>query len=239
MSDGVMLSPGGGRRIVGGGLDATVKVTTSHPALMSTFEMIIPAGYDVGAHVHAHGEEVFYVIDGELDVLAFEPVDRSLPDWYHWESRSGQRYLHGGPGAFMFVPENVPHAFANRTTKPTRIFFQSSVPGGHENYFDELLALLRQQRHARSEGHRRPAAPLRHRAAHRAAPRPAPAAPSGPPPRRGMRPDRAQDSPQQGIQSIEVGSRVLLALEQGADRWRSRRSPSAAACTRARCTAIS
>ena len=143
MSDGVMLAPGGGRRIVGGGLDATVKVTTSHPALMSTFEMIIPAGYDVGAHVHAHGEEVFYVIDGELDVLAFEPVDRSLPDWYHWESGSGQRYLHGGPGAFMFVPENTPHAFANRTNKPAKIFFQSSVPGGHENYFDELLALLR------------------------------------------------------------------------------------------------
>jgi mannose-6-phosphate isomerase-like protein (cupin superfamily) len=138
-----MLAPGGGRRIVGGGLDATVKVTTSHPALMSTFEMIIPAGYDVGAHVHAHGEEVFYVIDGELDVLAFEPVDRSLPDWYHWESGSGQRFLHGGPGAFMFVPENTPHAFANRTNKPAKIFFQSSVPGGHENYFDELLALLR------------------------------------------------------------------------------------------------
>jgi uncharacterized RmlC-like cupin family protein len=143
MTDGVMLSPGAGRRIVGGGLDATVKVASDHPALMSSFEMIIPAGYDVGAHVHVHGEEVFYVVEGELDVLAFDPVDRSVPDWYHWESASGQRYLHGGPGAFMFVPENVPHAFANRTTKPTRIFFQSSVPGGHENYFDELAALLR------------------------------------------------------------------------------------------------
>jgi DNA-binding IclR family transcriptional regulator len=30
-----------------------------------------------------------------------------------------------------------------------------------------------------------------------------------------MRSDRAQDSPQQGIQSIEVGSKVLLALEAG------------------------
>jgi mannose-6-phosphate isomerase-like protein (cupin superfamily) len=143
MTDGVMLASGAGRRIVGGGLDATLKVAGDHPALMSTFEMIIPAGYDVGAHVHAHGEEVFYVVEGELDVLAFDPVDRSVPDWYHWESASGQRYLHGGPGAFMFVPENVPHAFANRTTTPTKIFFQSSVPGGHENYFEELAALLR------------------------------------------------------------------------------------------------
>jgi len=24
-----------------------------------------------------------------------------------------------------------------------KVFFQSSVPGGHENYFDELMALLR------------------------------------------------------------------------------------------------
>src|ERR1700693_4538962 len=105
MTDGVMLSPGAGRRIVGGGLDATVKVASDPPALMSSFEMIIPAGYDVGAHVHAHGEEVFYVVEGELDVLAFDPVDRTVADWYQWESASGQRYLHGGAGAFMFVPE--------------------------------------------------------------------------------------------------------------------------------------
>jgi mannose-6-phosphate isomerase-like protein (cupin superfamily) len=138
-----MLSPGDGRRIVGGGLDATVKVASDHPALMSSFEIVVPPGYDVGAHVHAHGEEVFYVVEGELDVLSFEPLDRSVADWYTWESSSGQRYLHGGPGSFMFVPENVPHAFANRTKTPTKIFFQSSVPGGHENYFDELMALLR------------------------------------------------------------------------------------------------
>ena len=82
------------------------------------------------------------MVEGELDVLAFEPVDRSLPDWHQWESSSGQRYLHGGPGSFMFVPENVPHAFSNQTDQPVKLFFQSSVPGGHENYFDELMALL-------------------------------------------------------------------------------------------------
>lgn len=143
MTDGVMLQPGGGHRIVGGGLDATVKVTGDHPALTSTFEVIIPPGYDVGAHVHALGEEVFYVVEGELDLLAFDPVDRTVPDWHQWESATGQRYLHGGPGAFMFVPEGVPHAFSNRTKKPVKMLFQSSVPGGHENYFEELAGLLR------------------------------------------------------------------------------------------------
>jgi mannose-6-phosphate isomerase-like protein (cupin superfamily) len=143
VTDGVMCPPGAGRRIVGGGFDATLKVASDYPALMSTFEVVLPAGYDVGAHVHAHGEEVFYVVEGELDWLAFEPLDRSVPDWHEWESTSGQRYMHGGPGFFMFVPEGVPHAFSNPTKKAAKIFFQSSVRGGHENYFDELAALLR------------------------------------------------------------------------------------------------
>src|ERR1039457_5296049 len=42
----------------------------------------------------------------------------------------------------MFVPQGVPHAFSNPTGKPVKVFFQSSVPGGHENYFDELMSLL-------------------------------------------------------------------------------------------------
>jgi hypothetical protein len=43
----------------------------------------------------------------------------------------------------MFVPEHTPHAFANTTRQPAKLFFQSSIPGGHENYFEELAALLR------------------------------------------------------------------------------------------------
>ena len=82
MTDGVMLGPGEGRRIVGKGLDATVKSTMDLPALTASFEIVIPPGYDVGAHVHALGEEIFYVVEGELDILAFDPVDRANPDWY-------------------------------------------------------------------------------------------------------------------------------------------------------------
>jgi uncharacterized RmlC-like cupin family protein len=144
----LMLAPGGGRRIVGGALDATVKMTSDHPALTSSCEMVVPPGYDVGAHVHARGEEVVYIVEGELDLLAFEPRDRTQPDWHQWESATGQRFMRGGPGAFMFVPAGIPHAFANPTGKPVKMFFQSSVPGGHEHYLDELMLLLR-----RSDGH--------------------------------------------------------------------------------------
>jgi len=139
---GVALGPGQGQPLLGGGMDATIKVTMSHPAFASMFELRVPPGFDVGAHVHGQGEEVFYVVRGQLDVLAFEPRDRSATDWHTWESAAGERFLRGGPGAFLYVPPGVPHAFGNPTDAETVVFFQSSVPGGHENYFRELADLL-------------------------------------------------------------------------------------------------
>lgn len=138
-----MLAPGEGRRIVGGGLDATLKVAASHPSFASSFEIVLPPGYDAGAHVHLHGEEVFFVLEGELDVFAFEPITRTGDDWHDWRSPSGQQFLTGGPGAFLYVPPQTPHGFANRTDADVRVFFQSSAPGGHDHYFDELAAVLR------------------------------------------------------------------------------------------------
>lgn len=137
---GLMLAPGEGRVIAGGPMRATLKVPGGAGALTSTFEMVIQPGFDVGAHVHSRGEELFYVVAGELDLLAFEPTVRS-GDWHEWTSASGQRVLHGGPGAVLFVPAGVPHAFSNSTGSPVTMLFQSA-PSGHEDYFDELVGLL-------------------------------------------------------------------------------------------------
>jgi len=140
-AEGIVLPPGQGEAIAG--LGATLKAPMGPDTSMSSFEVVIAPGYDVGAHVHSRGEEVFFVLEGEIDLLAFEPVDRSVGDWHDWVSGSGRRFLRGGPGAFMHVPAGVPHAFGNRSGTPVRMFFQSSVPGGHENYFRELAELLR------------------------------------------------------------------------------------------------
>jgi hypothetical protein len=59
----VVLPPGAGRRITGGSLDATAKITTGHPALAPAFEVVIGPGFDVGAHVHAHGQDLFYIVE--------------------------------------------------------------------------------------------------------------------------------------------------------------------------------
>ncbi len=138
----IMLPPGAGRRIVGHGIDATVKATMGEGAFAATFEVVVPPRYDVGAHVHGEGAEIFFVISGQLDVLAFEPLDRSVHDWHDWTSANGRTYLRGGPGSFIFVPAGTPHAFANPGDEPAVMFFQSAAAAAHQRYFDELAALL-------------------------------------------------------------------------------------------------
>ena len=137
---GLMLAPGEGRVFAGGPMRATLKVPGGADASTSTFEIVIQPGFDVGAHVHTRGEELFYVVEGELDLLAFTPTVRS-EDWHAWTSASGQRMLRGGPGSVLFVPAGVPHAFSNSTGSPVTMLFQSA-PSGHEDYFAELVELL-------------------------------------------------------------------------------------------------
>ncbi|QIZ38250.1 cupin domain-containing protein [Saccharopolyspora sp. ASAGF58] len=139
---GFVVPPGGGKRIVTGAQDVTFKVTGVHSMAASSFEVVVPPGFDVGAHVHARSEELFYVLEGELEVLAFEPVVRGGDGWSEWEGESGQRVCRAGPGSVMFVPPGCPHAFANRGDVVARMFFQSSPPSHHERYFEELLEIL-------------------------------------------------------------------------------------------------
>jgi oxalate decarboxylase/phosphoglucose isomerase-like protein (cupin superfamily) len=138
-----MLPPGAGRVIAGGGLHATLKVPGGNPAVASTFEVVVPPGFDVGAHVHSAAQELFYVLEGELDLLAFEPQQRTPEDWHSWISSDGRRFLHGEAGSLLFIPPGCPHAFSNPTSKPARVLFQAA-PSGHEDYLDELAAMLRE-----------------------------------------------------------------------------------------------
>ena len=141
MTDGQVLLAGQGQLIETAGM--TLKVGAGHTQRWSAFEATVPPGFDVGAHVHGEAEEIFYVLDGELDLLAFHPQDQAVPDWSGWQSAAGSTPVRGGPGAFMFVPAGCPHAFANRSTSVARMLFLVS-PAGHEHYLSELGALLRQ-----------------------------------------------------------------------------------------------
>ena len=139
MTEGMTLLPGTGQPIPAAGM--TLKVGAAQTPTWSAFETIVTPGFDVGAHVHTAAEEIFYVLDGELDLLAFEPVARTATDWSGWESAAGQRVQRAGPGSLMFVPAGCPHAFANRGELPARMLFLVA-PAGHEHYLAELGQLL-------------------------------------------------------------------------------------------------
>jgi mannose-6-phosphate isomerase-like protein (cupin superfamily) len=142
MVDGLIIPPGQGRKLVTRAQEVTFKITGAHAGAGSVFEVVVPPGFDVGAHVHTRSEEMFYVLGGELEVLAFEPEERTPDDWRHWRGAAGRRPVRAGAGSCMFVPPGCPHAFSNRTDTAARMLFQSAPPPDHERYFEELLEIF-------------------------------------------------------------------------------------------------
>ncbi|HZR49718.1 MAG TPA: cupin domain-containing protein [Streptosporangiaceae bacterium] len=140
--NGLIVPPGQGRKLITKAQEVTFKVTAAHGSSASCFEVVVPPGFDVGAHTHGRSEEFFYVLSGELDVLAFEPVDRTAPSWRDWASADGGRVVRAGAGSCMFVPPRCPHAFMNPTAEPARMLFQSSPSPDHERYFEELCEIF-------------------------------------------------------------------------------------------------
>ncbi len=139
MTDGLVLEPGTGQLIGNSGM--TLKIGAKESPRWSVFEAVIQPGFDVGAHLHYAAEEVFYVLEGELDLLAFEPSSRTEGDWELWESADGRKVARGGPGSLMYVPSGCPHAFANPGTTPARLLLHVA-PSGHEDYLNEVADLM-------------------------------------------------------------------------------------------------
>lgn len=139
MTDGLVLPPGAGEPIPGAGM--TLKVGAGQSRAWSVFEAVVSPGFDVGAHRHSEAEELFCLLEGQLDLLAFEPRSRTAGGWQAWESQAGAAVARGGPGSIMYVPPGCPHAFANPGPGPARMIFLVTSPG-HEHYLAELAGLL-------------------------------------------------------------------------------------------------
>lgn len=124
MHDGaVVLEAGQGRSVSLRGTEVTFKVESDRAHGASSMEWVAQPGFDTGVHVHERLEETWYVIEGEL------------------EFRLGDETLTAAAGAWVFVPPQVPHAFANCGEAPARFILIVS-PAGHDRYFDELAELL-------------------------------------------------------------------------------------------------
>ena len=99
--------------------------------MASSFEVVVPPGFDVGAHVHTRSEELFFVLEGELDVLAFEPLVRTPDNWQRWQSGSGNRVVRATPGTVVGV-RRLPQRWPTRPASP-QVFFQASPATGIPN----------------------------------------------------------------------------------------------------------
>jgi mannose-6-phosphate isomerase-like protein (cupin superfamily) len=70
-------------------------------------------------HVHRETDEAFYVLDG---TFGFQMGDETII---------------GPPGAFVFIPNGLPHTYWNQGPTPARLLVVIS-PAGFESYFEEL-----------------------------------------------------------------------------------------------------
>src|ERR671933_1861060 len=117
------MSAGEGESVSLRGTEVIFKVRSHQAKGASCTEWVAAPGFDTGLHVHERLEETWYVLDGEI------------------EFRVGEETFEAAPGACVFVPPQVPHAFSNRTDAPARFLLIMSPPG-HDRYFDELAEIL-------------------------------------------------------------------------------------------------
>jgi mannose-6-phosphate isomerase-like protein (cupin superfamily) len=139
--DSTVSGPGDGRAVQLGGLTVLKKPVNAAGQLPPVFELTVLPGFDVGAHCHDRGEELFYVLEGTVDLFAFHPEESGGP-WQRWRSAKGEQIVRASAGGMLVVPEGCPHAFANVGTQPAPMLFQTSTPG-HWEYFLELSEVLR------------------------------------------------------------------------------------------------
>jgi quercetin dioxygenase-like cupin family protein len=124
MAQAVVVGPGEGTTVQGpAGGPLTFKVRGEQTGgRMLAFENVVAPGDGPPVHTHAHEDEAWFVIEGEL------------------------RFVIGGEesvapaGSFVFVPRGTPHAFHNAGTAPARLLLVFT-PAGMERFFDAFAQL--------------------------------------------------------------------------------------------------
>ncbi|OYD96401.1 cupin [Nostoc sp. 'Peltigera membranacea cyanobiont' 210A] len=123
----IVLAPGQGNHLTTGNSEITFKVVgaDTHGHLGLFENLIQPGGTAPVLHIHRQMEEMFYVLSGEVEIQV------------------GNQIVQGQPGAFVLVPRNTPHTFANRGTVPAKLLIMFCPAGEREKYFEGLAFLLK------------------------------------------------------------------------------------------------
>ena len=103
MTSGFVLGPGEGPAYGFHGSAAVIKASEEDTlGQLGVIESAYPAGLVVHEHVHADEDEMFYLLEGEIEVFC------------------GERRWTVGPGSFVFVPRGQPHGFTVTGAGPAR-----------------------------------------------------------------------------------------------------------------------
>lgn len=82
----------------------------------SLIEQHSPPGFATALHMHHAEDEAMFILEGSFTFFV------------------GERVLRAGPGAFVYLPRNVPHAFRVEGDTPGRLI-QLTTPAGIEQGF--------------------------------------------------------------------------------------------------------
>jgi quercetin dioxygenase-like cupin family protein len=116
-----IIQPPGGGKVVGVLRDQSIFKVLSEETngAYAILEQKIPAGHGPPLHVHRHETEIFYILDGQFEVI----IDgRTVP---------------APPGALVVGPRNIPHTFRNVGSTDGRLLL-TVIPGHFANYFIEV-----------------------------------------------------------------------------------------------------
>lgn len=115
----VVLLPGQGRSTwLGEGVFTVKAEPDATLGAYSLAELTEPPGEGPPLHSHGDEEEGFYVLEGEVAI------------------RVGDRMVLASPGAFVFVPRDVPHTYRVVGDSPARLLIIISPPGFEEAFFE-------------------------------------------------------------------------------------------------------
>ncbi len=126
-TDGLVVAPGEGRQYGrAGAWTLTTKAGNDDTRGAYTCqEMTVAAQFPgVALHVHHHEDEAMYVLAGEVT------------------PRVGEQTHTLSTGAFILMPRDVPHSFANPSSTEARVLVINS-PGAVERYFEETAELAK------------------------------------------------------------------------------------------------
>ena len=118
----VAIAPGSGKTLTF--LGVTHKLTRAQTAgAFYLCEAIFSPESGSPLHIHHYEDEVIHVLEGAIEI------------------RLDTKKLHAPVGGVVHLPKKIPHALQNPLKTALRIMV-CAIPGGLENYFEEVEAAL-------------------------------------------------------------------------------------------------